>query len=132
MNKRFKIILGVTICLFVIVLWLFMHDILDKDNTDIKLIKYSVVNKLYKKVKNDKVVGNKKYVSKLYGYSSDMDENIYMNVKEGYILNNQVYDLDNNVIGVYSEDTINDILDSATMKVYEFNKKSGEYVLNDD
>lgn len=77
-----------------------------------------------KKVKCD----SKKYVSKLYGYSNN-EETLTLNVKAGYIENNQVYDLNGKEIGTYQEDELNEMLDQGTLQVYTYQAQDGDYQL---
>ena len=77
-----------------------------------------------KKVKCD----SKKYVSKLYGYSNN-EETLTLNVKAGYIENNQVYDLNGTALGAYSADTLNEMLDKGTLQVYTYQTQGGKYQL---
>ena len=56
-----------------------------------------------------------KYVSKLYGYTNDNNK-LELNVKIAYIKDNNVYNLDNNDIGEYNKDNLNNILDNGTLK----------------
>ena len=71
---------------------------------------------------------SKKYVSKLYGYSNN-EETLTLNVKAGYIENNQVYDLNGTALGAYSADTLNEMLDKGTLQVYTYQTQGGKYQL---
>ena len=71
---------------------------------------------------------SKKYISKLYGYSNN-EETLTLNVKAGYIENNQVYDLNGTALGAYSADTLNEMLDKGTLQVYTYQTQGGKYQL---
>lgn len=133
MNKQKKIMFGILVGLFLLVVLIFVYNKFGNKEKDIKVIKHGVVEELYDNVsRNDRDEDqDKKYVSKLYGYTSDKDENIIMNTKEGYIKDNFVYDLDDNLLGKYEEETLNKLLDQATTKTYKFNKDKDKYNLSE-
>ncbi len=72
--------------------------------------------------------GSKKYVSKLYGYTSSENE-IRLDVKVGYILDGNVYDINDKLLGEYKSDTLNKLLDKSTKEVYTYHKENGHYIL---
>ena len=89
-----------------------------------------MVYNLYNNIKNNNVdTSTRKYISKLYGYSNDNSENIIMFTKEAYEENNIIYDLDGKELGKYNSDTVNKVLDNATLKKYVYKKDSKEYKL---
>ena len=129
-NKKVLIIIGVIVIVIIIAVLLIMF--LPKASNEVAAgpkVKHNVVNELYQDVETNKEEGTKKYVSKLYGYSYDENENIVMQVKEGYIENNKVYDLDGNELGEYTEDTLNTTLDNGTLKTYNYTKENNDYKL---
>ena len=128
-NKKLLIIIGVVVILLIIVITILL---LPKASNDVAVkthVKHSVVDELYKDVETNTEEGSKKYVSKLYGYTYDDNENIVMQVKEGYIENNKVYDLDGKELGDYTEETLNKLLDNGTLKTYNYTKENGDYTL---
>ena len=128
-NKKLLIIIGIIVILLIIVITILL---LPKASNDVAVkthVKHSVVDKLYKDVENTTEEGSRKYVSKLYGYTYDDNENIVMQVKEGYIENNKVYDLDGTELGDYTEDTLNKLLDNGTLKIYNYTKENDDYTL---
>ena len=52
-----------------------------------------------------------------------------MQVKEGYIEEDKVYDLEGNELGTYDKDTLNTLLDKGTSKLYTYNKINNKYEL---
>lgn len=127
MSKVQKIVLSVLVILVVVILCLFIFDTFGVKKKNIKHIKYKVVDKLYTDMEKTKPSKGKKYVSKLYGYSNDEKDVITMYTKEGYVLNNEVYDLNDKKIGTYDAKKINQILENGTTKTYKFTKESGKY-----
>ena len=124
MNKIQKLIFISLIIILVLVTISFLSD--TKNN----VVKYKVVYNLYNNIKNNNIdTSTRKYISKLYGYSNDNSKNIIMFTKEGYIENNIVYDLDGKVLDYYNSDTVNKVLDNATLKKYVYKKDSKEYKL---
>ena len=69
----------------------------------------------------------KNYVTKLYGYSGT--DKLELDVMAGYVENGKVYDLDDNEIGTYNENELNNILDKGTMQVYNYEKVNNNYKL---
>ncbi len=129
-NKKVLIIIGVIVVIIIIAVLLIMF--LPKATNEVSAgpkVKHNVVNELYQEVETNKTEGTREYVSKLYGYSYDENENIVMQVKEGYIENNKVYDLDGNELGEYTEDTLNTTLDNGTLKTYNYTKENNDYKL---
>lgn len=118
-NKKIILII-VPIIIIIIILAYFISK---KNNITVKSnpITHEEVEKIYKNMKTTECKENcdtKKYVSKLYGYTYDENDNIQIDVKEGYIKNNKVYDLDDNLLGDYSEDSLNKTLEKGTLKSY--------------
>lgn len=127
-NKKLLIIIGVIVILLIVVAIILMP----KARNEVAMkpfVKYNVVEELYNDLDTNKTEGTKEYVSKLYGYTYDKNENIEMHVKEGYIQNNKVYALEGNELGEYSEDTLNTLLDKGTLKVYNYTKNNDNYKL---
>lgn len=87
--------------------------------------KYTLNNK---KITKEKASCDKYYVTKLYGYTNN-NQALELNVMAGYIKGNKVYDLDNNELGKYDEDTLNKVLDTATMQTYKYKKVDNNYKL---
>ncbi len=129
MNKTYKILFSSLIIIFIVVVCLFLSDTKTKNYKKVKVIKHEVADKLYKEVKKEEVSGKKKYISKLYGYTSDKEGNVTLYTKEGYVENNILYDLNNKVIGKYEEAKQNKALEKATLKTYKFNKDEKDYKL---
>lgn len=128
MNKIQKLIFISLIIILVLVTISFLSD--TKEETKNNVVKYKVVYNLYNNIKNNNIdTSTRKYISKLYGYSNDNSKNIIMFTKEGYIENNIVYDLDGKVLDYYNSDTVNKVLDNATLKKYVYKKDSKEYKL---
>lgn len=127
MNKKKIIGIVVILLIVILVIMLFIFKTNKKDVSVVKneTIKHDVVDKLYEEI--DK---NEKYVSKLYGYTSDENKNITMVVKEGYIDNNKVYDLEGKYLGEYDKDTLNSLLDNGTIKTYDYTNDNDKYTLN--
>ena len=128
MNKIQKLIFIFLVLLLVLVTISFLSD--TKKETKNNVVKYKVVYNLYNNIKNNNIdTSTRKYISKLYGYSNDNSKNIIMFTKEGYIENNIVYDLDGKVLDYYNSETVNKVLDNATLKKYVYKKDSKEYRL---
>lgn len=128
MNKIQKLIFISLVIILVLVTISFLSDT-KKDNKN-KVVKYKVVYNLYNNIKDNNVdTSTRKYISKLYGYSNDNSENIIMFTKEAYVENNIIYDLDGKELGKYNSDTVNKVLDNATLKKYVYKKDSKEYKL---
>lgn len=134
-NKKLLIIIGIIILVIIIVLLLFLF--LPKESNEVAkktTIKHSTVDQLYEDLGDPECIEScdtREYVSKLYGYTYDDDKNIAMQVKEGYIENNKVYDLDGKEIGDYTEETVNDVLDNGTLKTYNYTKDGNDYILKE-
>ena len=129
--KKYKkfIIIGIIIVLIIIVLLFILFNTNKKENI---VVNYDEVETLYDDLEKTECTENcdeRKYVSKLYGYSYDRDGNVQMDVMEGYTENNKVYNLDDEEIGDYSKDTLNDVLDKGTLKTYHYEKNSDNYKL---
>ena len=128
MNKIQKLIFISLVIILVLVTISFLSDT-KKDNKN-KVVKYKVVYNLYNNIKDNNIdTSTRKYISKLYGYSNDNSENIIMFTKEAYVENNIIYDLDGKELGKYNSDTVNKVLDNATLKKYSYIKDSKEYKL---
>ena len=128
MNKIQKLIFISLVIILVLVTISFLSDT-KKDNKN-KVVKYKVVYNLYNNIKDNNIdTSTRKYISKLYGYSNDNSENIIMFTKEAYVENNIIYDLDGKELGKYNSDTVNKVLDNATLKKYVYKKDSKEYKL---
>ena len=128
MNKIQKLIFIFLVSLLVLVTISFFLD--TKKSNKNEVVKYKVVYNLYNNIKNNNVdTSTRKYISKLYGYSNDNSENIIMFTKEAYVENDIVYDLDGKLLDNYNSETINKILDNATLKKYVYKKDSKEYKL---
>ena len=132
-NKKILIVVGLIIVVIIIVLLLTM--LLPKESNDVEQknnIEYNVVDELYEQLDGPECTENcdtREYVSKLYGYTYDEKNNLEIQVKEEYVENNKVYDLDGKELGDYSEDTLNNTLDSGTLKTYNYTKDGDDYVL---
>lgn len=122
-----KILICVITLIIIIIIMVIVGLLLTRDK-EVKKVEVSTVEDLYKQVA-DKNEGDKDYRYKLYGYSYDENQNVEMSVMQAYVENNKVYDIDGKEIGDYSDDTINEMLDSATVKIYYFNYKNGKYTL---
>lgn len=128
MNKIQKLIFISLVIILVLVTISFLSDT-KKDNKN-KVVKYKVVYNLYNNIKDNNIdTSTRKYISKLYGYSNDNSENIIMFTKEAYVENNIIYDLDGKEFGKYNSDTVNKVLDNATLKKYSYIKDSKKYKL---
>lgn len=123
------IIIGIIIVLIIIVLLFILFNTNKKENI---VINYDEVETLYDNLDKQECTENcdeRKYVSKLYGYSYDSKGNVQMDVMEGYTENNKVYDLEGKEIGDYSKDTLNDVLDKGTLRTYNYGKNGESYKL---
>ena len=81
------------------------------------------------KITREKTECEEKYVSKIYGYSNDNNTlNLY--ISSGYIKDGKVYNLEDIEIGDYDKNKINKILDSGTIKIYNYKNENGSYILN--
>ena len=83
---------------------------------------------------NDEIIRTKteceeKYVSKIYGYSNNNDT-LSLYISSGYVKDGKVYNLSGDEIGDYDKDTINKILDDGTIKIYNYQNKNGNYILD--
>ena len=83
---------------------------------------------------NDEITRKKteceeRYVSKIYGYSNNNDT-LSLYISSGYVKDGKVYNLEDIEIGNYDKDTINKILDSGTIKIYNYQNKNGSYILD--
>ena len=70
-----------------------------------------------------------KYVSKIYGYSNN-NNTLSLYISSGYVKDGKVYNLSGDEIGDYDKDTINKILDDGTIKIYNYQNKNGNYILD--
>ena len=80
-------------------------------------------------ITREKTECEEKYVSKIYGYSND-NNTLSLYISSGYIKDGKVYNLEDIEIGNYDKDTINKILDSGTIKIYNYQNKNGSYILD--
>ena len=129
--KKYKkfIIIGIIVVLIIIVLVFILFNTNKKENI---VVNYDEVETLYDDLEKTECTENCdkiEYVSKLYGYSYDSDGNVQMDVMEGYIENNKVYNLEGKEIGNYSKDTLNDVLDKGTLKTYNYERDGDNYKL---
>ena len=131
MNNKKKLMIGVIVALIIIVV--ILAFIFLNNNKEEVVVNYDEVKTLYDNLDKEGIAGKnceeRKYISKLYGYSYDNDGNVQMNVMEGYTENNKVYDLDGKEIGKYSKDTLNEVLDKGTLKTYNYDKNGDNYKL---
>ena len=79
-------------------------------------------------ITREKTECEEKYVSKIYGYSNDNTLSLY--ISSGYVKDGKVYNLEDIEIGNYDKDTINKILDSGTIKIYNYKNENGKYILD--
>ena len=82
---------------------------------------------------NDEITRTKteceeKYVSKIYGYSND-NNTLSLYISSGYVKDGKVYNLEGIEIGDYDKNKINKILDSGTIKIYNYKNENGKYIL---
>ena len=83
---------------------------------------------------NDEITREKseceeKYVSKIYGYSND-NNTLSLYISSGYVKDGKVYNLEGIEIGDYDKNKINKILDSGTIKIYNYKNEDGKYILD--
>lgn len=71
---------------------------------------------------------NKKYISKLYGYTNNK-ERLEARIHYGYIENGKVYDLKGQELGIYEENQVSNILEIGTPRIYHYKMKNNEYYL---
>ena len=81
------------------------------------------------KITRTKTECEEKYVSKIYGYSND-NNTLSLYISSGYVKDGKVYNLEDIEIGDYDKDTINKILDDGTIKIYNYQNKNGNYILD--
>ena len=81
------------------------------------------------KITRTKTECEEKYVSKIYGYSND-NNTLSLYISSGYIKDGKVYNLKGIEIGDYDKNKINKILDSGTIKIYNYKNENGKYVLD--
>ena len=81
------------------------------------------------KITREKSECEEKYVSKIYGYSND-NNTLSLYISSGYVKDGKVYNLSGDEIGDYDKDTINKILDSGTIKIYNYKNENGKYILD--
>ena len=81
------------------------------------------------KITRTKTECEEKYVSKIYGYSND-NNTLSLYISSGYIKNGKVYNLEDIEIGDYDKNKINKILDSGTIKIYNYKNEDGKYILD--
>ena len=101
-------------------------------------IPYKINNYLYdgysytlnnNEITRTKTECEEKYVSKIYGYSND-NNTLSLYISSGYIKNGKVYNLEDIEIGDYDKNKINKILDSGTIKIYNYKNENGKYILD--
>ena len=80
-------------------------------------------------ITREKTECEEKYVSKIYGYSNNNDT-LSLYISSGYVKDGKVYNLEDIEIGDYDKDTINKILDSGTIKIYNYKNENGKYILD--
>ncbi len=83
---------------------------------------------------NDEITRKKteceeRYVSKIYGYSNN-NNTLSLYISSGYVKDGKVYNLEGIEIGDYDKNKINKILDSGTIKIYNYKNKNGKYILD--
>ena len=83
---------------------------------------------------NDEIIREKSeceegYVSKIYGYSNNNDT-LSLYISSGYVKDGKVYNLSGDEIGDYDKNKINKILDSGTIKIYNYKNENGNYILD--
>ena len=81
------------------------------------------------KITREKTECTEKYVSKIYGYSNNNDI-LSLYISSGYIKDGKVYNLEDIEIGDYDKNKINKILDSGTIKIYNYKNENGNYILD--
>ena len=80
-------------------------------------------------ITREKTECEEKYVSKIYGYSNN-NNTLSLYISSGYVKDGKVYNLEDIEIGDYDKDTINKILDSGTIKIYNYKNENGKYILD--
>ena len=80
------------------------------------------------KITRTKTECEEKYVSKIYGYSNNNDT-LSLYISSGYVKDGKVYNLEGIEIGDYDKNKINKILDSGTIKIYNYKNENGKYIL---
>ena len=81
------------------------------------------------KITREKTDCEEKYVSKIYGYSND-NNTLSLYISSGYVKEEKVYNLEGIEIGNYDKNTINKIIDSGTIKIYNYKNENGNYILD--
>ena len=81
------------------------------------------------KITREKSECEEKYVSKIYGYSND-NNTLSLYISSGYVKEEKVYNLEDIEIGDYEKNKINKILDDGTIKIYNYQNKNGNYILD--
>ena len=81
------------------------------------------------KITRTKTECEEKYVSKIYGYSND-NNTLSLYISSGYVKDGKIYNLEGIEIGDYDKNKINKILDSGTIKIYNYQNKNGSYILD--
>ena len=81
------------------------------------------------KITREKSECEEKYVSKIYGYSNNNDT-LSLYISSGYVKEEKVYNLEGIEIGDYDKNKINKILDSGTIKIYNYKNENGKYILD--
>ena len=107
--------------------------ILKTDNIPAKINNYLYDGYSYtleeNKITRTKTECEEKYVSKIYGYSND-NNTLSLYISSGYVKDGKVYNLEGIEIGDYDKNKINKILDSGTIKIYNYKNENGSYILN--
>ena len=80
------------------------------------------------KITRTKTECEEKYVSKIYGYSND-NNTLSLYISSGYVKDGKVYNLEGIEVGDYDKNKINKILDSGTIKIYNYKNENGKYIL---
>ena len=75
------------------------------------------------KITREKTECEEKYVSKIYGYSNN-NNTLSLYISSGYVKDGKVYNLNGDEIGDYDKETINKILDSGTIKIYNYKNEN--------
>ena len=81
------------------------------------------------KITREKSKCEERYVSKIYGYSND-NNTLSLYISSGYVKDGKVYNLEGIEIGDYDKNKINKILDSGTIKIYNYKNENGKYILD--
>ena len=107
--------------------------ILKTDNIPAKINNYLYDGYSYtleeNKITRTKTECEEKYVSKIYGYSNN-NNTLSLYISSGYIKDGKVYNLEDIEIGDYDKNKINKILDSGTIKIYNYKNENGKYILD--